>query len=168
MTAVDYVIIAVCVFSAGVGFWRGFTKEALSLLTLLAAIWLAWRFAWVIEPYLGDWAGPPNAKVWAARVVVFVLVLAVGALASWLARTLIRHTGLSGLDRLLGGVFGLVRGALIVGLAVIALEFTGLDQDPRWQQAALKTCGDRVARGIRYYAELGSRYLQEQELVQSV
>jgi membrane protein required for colicin V production len=168
MTPADYVIIVLCVISAGFGFWRGFTKEALSLLTLLAAIWLAWRFAWVIEPYLGDWAGAPEVKIWAARAVVFVLVLGVGALASWLARTLIRHTGLSGLDRLLGGVFGLVRGALIVGLVVIVLEFTGLDQNPSWQQARLKVYGDRIAAGIRYYAELGNRYLREQELAQLV
>ena len=64
MTAVDYVIVAVCLISAALGFWRGFTKEALSLLTLLAAIWLAWRFAWVVEPRLGDWAGAPEAKLW--------------------------------------------------------------------------------------------------------
>jgi membrane protein required for colicin V production len=168
MTPADYAIIVLCVISALFGFWRGFTKEALSLLTLLAAIWLAWRFAWVIEPYFGDWAGAPEVRIWAARAAVFVLVLAAGALASWLARTLIRHSGLSGLDRLLGGGFGLVRGALIVGLAVIVLEFTGLDQDPWWQQARLKTYGDRVAAGIRYYAELGNRYLQEQEPAPSV
>jgi membrane protein required for colicin V production len=88
--------------------------------------------------------------------------------ASWLARTLIRATGLSGLDRLLGGAFGLVRGALIVGLVVIGLQSAGLDQDPWWQQARLKPYGDRVATGIRYYAELGSRYLQEQELAHAV
>lgn len=168
MTPVDYVIVAVCIISAGLGFLRGFTKEALSLVTLLAAIWLAWRFAWVVEPYLGDWAGTPDARIWVGRIVIFILVLALGALASWLARTLIKATGLSGLDRLLGGVFGLARGALIVGLVVIGLQSAGLDQDPWWQQARLKPYGDRVAAGIRYYAEIGSRFLQEQELVRAV
>jgi len=168
MTPADYVIVVLCVISAAFGFWRGFTKEALSLLTLLAAIWLAWRFAWVVEPYLGDWAGAPEARIWAARAVVFLLVLAVGALASWLARTLIKHSGLSGVDRVLGGGFGLARGALVVGLAVIVLELTGLDQDPWWQEARLKIYGDRIAAGIRYYAELGNRYLREQELAPPV
>ena len=58
MTPVDYVVVLVCAVSAGFGVWRGFAKEALSLLTLLASIWLAWRFSWVVEPYLGEWAMP--------------------------------------------------------------------------------------------------------------
>jgi membrane protein required for colicin V production len=167
-TAVDFLIIGLVVVSAGFGFWRGFTREALSLITLLAAIWLAWRFAWIVEPYLGQWAGAPEARVWAARTVVFVLVLVAGAAASWLARTLIRHTGLSGVDRLLGALFGVARAAVIVGLAVIVLQFTGLDQDPWWQQARFRTYGERIAAGIRYYAEIGNRYLRDQQVVQPV
>ena len=168
LTAVDFLIIGLVIVSAAFGFWRGFTREALSLLTLLAAIWLAWRFAWIVEPYLGEWAGAPEARIWAARTVVFVLVLIVGAVVSWLARTLIRHTGLSGLDRLFGAVFGIARAAVIVGVGVIALQFTGMDQDPWWQQARFKVYGERMAAGIRYYAELGNRYLREQPLAQPV
>jgi len=94
--------------------------------------------------------------------------LIVGAVVSWLARTLIRHTGLSGLDRLFGAVFGIARAAVIVGVGVIALQFTGMDQDPWWQQARFKVYGERMAAGIRYYAELGNRYLREQPLAQPV
>jgi membrane protein required for colicin V production len=168
MMPVDYIVIGLCVASAAVGFWRGFTREALSLLTLLAAIWLAWRFAWILEPNLGDWAGGADARLWAARAIVFALVLVIGAAASWFARKLIYATGLSGMDRMLGVLFGAARGALLFGLAVIVLEFSGLDQDAWWQQARLKVYGDRIAAGIRYYAELGNRYLRDQQLVQPV
>ena len=160
MTPVDYVIVLICVVSAGIGLWRGFVKEALSLLTLLAAIWLAWRFAGLVEPGLGNWAGSPEVRIWTARVIVFVLVLVAGALISWLARTLVRHSGLSGVDRLLGAGFGLARGVLIVGLAVIVLEFLELDQDRWWQDARLRPYAEHVAAAVRYYAELGNRYLQ--------
>jgi membrane protein required for colicin V production len=160
VTPVDYVIVLICVVSAGIGVWRGFVKEALSLLTLLAAIWLAWRFAALVEPMLGEWAGAPEVRVWTARIIVFVLVLIAGAVISWLARMLVRHTGLSGVDRLLGAGFGLVRGVLIVGLAVIVLEFLGLDQDGFWQDARLRPYAEQVAAAVRYYAELGNRYLQ--------
>jgi membrane protein required for colicin V production len=94
--------------------------------------------------------------------VVFVSVLVIGGVIAWLTRTLIRHSGLTGADRLLGAAFGLVRGAVVVGLAVIVLEFTELDQDPWWQQAQLRPYADRVAAAVRYYAELGTRYIQEQ------
>ena len=165
MTPADYVIVFLCVASAIVGVWRGFTKEALALLSLLAAIWLAWMFAPRVEPLLGEWAGAPEVRVWAARVIIFIGVLVVGGLISWLARKLIRHTGLSGVDRLLGGLFGLLRAAVLVGLAVIVLEFAGLAQDPWWQDARLRPYADRLAVAVRYYAELGTRYLQERPAV---
>ncbi len=165
MTAVDYVVVFVCAVSAGFGIWRGFAKEALSLLTLLAAIWLAWRFSWLVEPYLGEWAGAQEAKVWTARVVVFLVVITIGGLVSWLTRKLIKHSGLSGVDRVLGGAFGLLRGGVVIGLAAIVLQFTGMDQDPWWQQARLRPYAEQIAVAVRYYAELGNQYLHERKLV---
>jgi membrane protein required for colicin V production len=168
MTLVDYVIAFLCVLSGVIGLWRGFVKEALSLVALLAAIWLAWRFAPFIDPLLGEWSGAPEARIWVARVVIVVLVLIAGAAAAWLARTLVRHSGLSGVDRLLGMAFGLLRGVVIVGLAVMALEFLGLDQAGWWQEARLRPYAETVATAVRYYAELGNRYLQGQASFEDV
>jgi membrane protein required for colicin V production len=166
MTPADYVILFLCLASAGVGVWRGFTAEALSLLTLLVAIWLAWTFAGRLEPMLGQWAGaPPEVRTWAARVVIFVVAAIAGGLISWVARKLIRHSGLSGIDRVFGAAFGLLRALVLVGLAVIVLEFLALDQEPWWQQSRLKPYADRAAAVVKYYAELGSRYLEERPAV---
>jgi len=163
VTWVDLLIIAVCVGSAGFGFWRGFAKEALSVGTWLIAIWLAWRFSWAIEPLLGDWVVAPELKVWAARVTIFILVMIAGGTIAWLVRELIRASGLSGTDRVLGSLFGLARGALIVGLGVIVLDYSGLASDPWWQAAKLRPAGDRIADGIRYYAALGSGFIGTSE-----
>jgi membrane protein required for colicin V production len=160
MTPVDYLIVLVLVVSAGVGFWRGFVKEALALLTLLVAIWLAWRFAALVEPKLTNWAADQEVRIWIARAVIFALALVVGALASWVARQLIRHTGLTGVDRMLGGAFGFVRGVLIVGLLVLALDFLDLDQDGWWQSARFRPYAEQVAAAVKKYAELGTRYVQ--------
>lgn len=164
MNWVDLLAIFVIVASAAFGAWRGFVKEALSVATWLAAIWFAWRFAFVVEPMLGEWTSAPELKIWAARAITFVIILGIGGLIAWLARSLVRRTGLSGTDRTLGSLFGLCRGVLIIGLLVIGLQLSGLDQDPWWQQARLRPFGERVAAGIRYYAELGGRYLEQQEL----
>jgi len=161
----DYLIVLVCLASGGFGFWRGFAKEALSLATWLAAIWLAWRFPWLIEPMLGEWIAAPELKIWVARLIVFVAVIISGGIVAWFLRELIRHTGLSSTDRSLGALFGLARGALIVGLTVIVMQFAGVDQDPWWQSAKLKPLSDQIAAGIRFYAELGGQYLAENELV---
>jgi membrane protein required for colicin V production len=165
MNWVDFLIIFIVVASTAFGAWRGFVKEALSLVTWLAAIWFAWRFTFVVEPLLGDWVSAPELKIWAARAIVFVVVMVVGGLIAWLMRELVRHTGLSGTDRLLGSFFGLLRGALIFGLIVIAVQLSALDQDPWWQQARLRAYGERIADGIRYYAQLGGDYLEQQDIV---
>jgi len=165
MSWADLFIILICVASSAFGFWRGFAKEALSLATWLAAIWLAWRFTWMVEPMLGTWEAMPELRVWAARIIIFVVVLVAGGLVAWSVRALIRQTGLTSTDRTLGGLFGLARGALIVGLAVIGMELMGIDSDPWWQEASLRPLSTQIAEGIRYYAELGNRYLLEQDLV---
>ena len=167
MTPVDFVIVFLTLVSALVGIWRGFTSEALSLITLLAAIGLAWTFADSLEPSLGSWASAAEVRLWTARLIIFVVVLVIGGLVSWLARKLIRHTGLSGLDRTLGAGFGLLRAAVLVGLAVIVLQFVELDQEAWWQEAQLRPYAERAAAAVKYYAELGTRYLQEQPLPQS-
>jgi membrane protein required for colicin V production len=160
MTPVDYFILLVLVLSAGVGFWRGFVKESLSLLTLLVAIWIAWRFGALIAPKLGNWAADPEVRLWVARAIVFVFALLLGSLVSWVARQLIRHTGLSGIDRMLGAAFGLARGVLIVGLLVLVLDFLELDQDGWWQSARFRPYAEQVAAAVKKYAELGTRYVQ--------
>jgi membrane protein required for colicin V production len=162
MTTVDLVIVFLTLVSVLVGVWRGFAVEALSLLTLLAAIGLAWTFAPVLEPALGEWASAVEVRLWTARVIIFVVVLVIGGLVSWLARKLIRHTGLSGLDRTLGAGFGLLRAGVVVGLAVIVLEFAEIDREPWWQEARLRPYAERIAAAVRYYAELGTRYWQQQ------
>lgn len=161
----DYAIAVVCLGSAAFGIWRGFAKEALSLATWLAAIFLAWKFAWVVEPMLGQWIAEPSLKLWTARLLILVAVLIAGGLLAWAVRAVIRRTVLSGMDRLLGGAFGFVRGALIVGLVVIGLQYSGLDRDPWWQSARLKPLSEQVAEAIRYYGSLGSAYLRDQEIV---
>jgi membrane protein required for colicin V production len=165
LSSADYAIIAVCGLSAVFGLWRGFVREAFSLVTWLVAIFLAWRFAWVLEPMLAEWIAEPGLRLWAARIVILLLALIVGGLISRAIRAVVHFTGLGGMDRLLGGAFGLARGVLIVGLAVIGLEMAGLHQDPWWQEARLRPLSNRVAEGIRYYGSIGSAYLREQEIV---
>lgn len=165
MSWVDLVIITVCFASAAFGALRGFAKETLSLVTWIAAIWLAWNFSWVVTYFLGEWVAAPELKVWVGRIIVFVVVLVAGGVAGQMVGSVIKQTGLSGTDRVLGSIFGLGRGAIILGLAVLVLEMVGLDQDPWWREARLSPYGDRIADGIRYYAAVGGLYLQEQELI---
>jgi hypothetical protein len=56
---------------------------------------------------------------------------------------------------------------VVVGLAVIVLQFAELDRESWWQEARLRPYAERAAAAVKYYAELGTRYLQEQPAPQS-
>jgi len=168
MTSADYVMLFLVMASAAAGVWRGFVTEALSLGALVAAVVLAWLFGGVVEPLLGDWDSAVEARLWAARLIVFLLVLVVGGLASWLARKFIGITGLTSVDRALGAAFGVVRAAVFIGLAVIVIEFLELDQESWWREAALRPYAEQVAAAVRYCADIGARIFEEQSLPGSV
>lgn len=159
MTWIDYAIVAICVASAAFGFWRGFVKEAIAIVTWLVAIVLAWQGAWLVEERLGEWSAAPELRVWAARAIIFIGVLILGGLLAWTLRALIRKSGLSSTDRSLGAFFGLARGALLVGLLAIVVDVADLETESWWAEARLRSVSEQVAEGIRYYAGLGRRYL---------
>lgn len=159
MAWIDYAIIAICVASAAFGFWRGFVKEAIAIVTWLVAIVLAWQAAWMVEGRLGEWTAAPELRIWAARAIIFIAVLIVGGLLAWLMRALIRSSGLSSTDRSLGSVFGLARGVLIAGLVAIMIDLADLEAESWWEGARLRPFCEQVAEGILYYAGLGRRYL---------
>lgn len=165
MTWIDYAIIAICVASAAFGFWRGFVKEAIAIVTWLVAIVLAWQGAWLVEDRLGEWSAAPELRIWAARAIIFIGVLILGGLLAWTLRALIRKSGLSSTDRSLGAFFGLARGALLVGLLAIVIDVADLEAESWWADARLRSVSEQVAEGIRYYAGLGRRYLDGAEPV---
>lgn len=69
--------------------------------------------------------------------VTFFVVLLVAMLASKLLSALVRGVGLGLIDRMLGALFGIVRGLVIVLFLITAAGFTPLPQQPFWQQAVL-------------------------------
>jgi len=163
MTWIDYAIVVICVASAAFGFWRGFVKEAIALVTWLVAIIVAWQGAWLVEDRLGEWSAAPELRIWAARAVIFVAVLIAGGLLAWMMRALVRKTGLSSTDRSLGAFFGLARGALLVGLLAIVIDLADLETESWWADARLRPLSEQVAEGIIYYAGLGRRYLDSED-----
>ena len=159
MTWIDYAIVAICIASAAFGFWRGFVKEAIALVTWLLAILLAWQASWMVEPRLGEWTAAPELRIWAARAIIFIAVLVIGGLLAWLLRAVIRKSGLNSTDRSLGAIFGVLRGALLVGLLAIGIDLADLESEPWWADARLRPLSEQIAEGIVYYAGLGRRYI---------
>ncbi len=138
MNVADYIIIGVLVLSMGLAFFRGFAVEALSLIIWIASFVVARLFSSPLAEQLADMIDPPSARVPIAFVTLVILVLLLGALVKHFVKKMVDATGLSGVDRLLGSIFGLVRGSLLVviGLAVVS-RITQMPEDPWWQASLL-------------------------------
>jgi membrane protein required for colicin V production len=135
MTWVDYVVIAVLVFSIAWGAWRGLVHEVLSLagwiMAFLAANLLA---APLSETFPANMR--PEFRVVGAFVLVFVGTLVLTTLLTALVTKFVRVSVLQSLDRWLGALFGLLRGlVLVVALAMIA-GLTPLPRMPEWTNSA--------------------------------
>lgn len=137
MTAADYAIVAVIAVSVLLGLWRGLIAEVVALVIWGVALWAAWQFGETVSTILPASLQEPSARLFAAWALIFVLVLVAGAVLSWLLRLLVRSTGLSGTDRMLGMLFGAARGLVIVTLAVLLLGMTPFPRDPWWQRSTL-------------------------------
>lgn len=122
LTGVDIVIaIAVCL-SAMLGLVRGLVAELFSLVTWIAAVLLAIVFAPAVAEFLLPYLGSATVRSVVAYAGIFIATLMVGGIIRALTRSLIDTAGLSGLDRILGLVFGSLRGCLICIIALIMLR----------------------------------------------
>ncbi|HEX6612447.1 MAG TPA: CvpA family protein, partial [Rhodanobacteraceae bacterium] len=137
MNPADIVILAILLLSVLFGLWRGFVAEVLSLVCWIAAFWVAWMFGDAVAAWYGLWLHHPAARVIAGYLTCFLGVLVAGALIGWVLRKLIQASGLSGADRMLGMLFGLVRGVLLVVVIVLVLEFTPVPGAEWWRHSQL-------------------------------
>ena len=129
LTAADYVLLTILAVSMGVGLWRGFIVEVLSLTAWVAAFWLTIAFGSSVSAWFGG-AESPSARL-------FLVVLLGGGAITWLIGRAIAETGLSPTDRVLGLGFGLARGVVLACVAVMLLGFTPVPRDDWWRESKL-------------------------------
>ncbi len=140
MNWADWAIIGILVLSSTIGLVRGLLKEAFALAVWVAAIIVAKTFNEELTFLLVNVISTPSLRELVAFAILFVLTLLVGAMLSYLLGALVKMTGLSGTDRLLGMLFGVARGFIIVMLIIVFLpSLLPVDQDPWWQESMLVT-----------------------------
>jgi membrane protein required for colicin V production len=133
VTALDYAVLGVLALSTAWGLWRGLVREVISLAGWIAAFLAASVLA---EP-LAD-AVPissPELRVVVAFIAVFVVTLTLATLAAIALSKALKAAGLRGLDRTLGGLFGVGRGLLIAIAFAVVAGLTSLPRHPMWRQS---------------------------------
>lgn len=149
----DLAAIAVIVLSTLFALIRGAVREILAIAAWVGAFVVAWYGFQPTRPHVHDLVGHELAADAITAAVVFLGPLLLFKLVSFKIGALIAAIGLRSVDRLLGAAFGLARGALIVCLAVIVVDFfTGHGDRPTWLAEArtlpYADDGIEVLRGI--------------------
>lgn len=149
MSIIDWVIVAILAVSSLISLKRGFVKESLSLATWIIAFVVARAFSGHLSSLLIGSIETDSLRWILAFVILFAATLIVGALLNHLLSHIIKATGLSGTDRVLGMVFGLIRGAIIIVIIIYGLQYTLLSNDDWWKQSTLIPYFEDMANWIR-------------------
>jgi membrane protein required for colicin V production len=135
MNWVDVAILIIISLSAIISLFRGFVREAVSLATWVMAFWVAIGFSDKLEPLLRGIIDSPTVRLTVAFASMFLITLIAGALVNYLIGQLVRKTGMSGTDKMLGILFGIGRGIVIVGVLVLLGGIPQLSQEVWWQES---------------------------------
>ena len=133
----DIAVLAVVLISGFLAFFRGFIREALSI-----AAWIAAFFAGVygfplLAPSLASVVPDPALVPWVSGSAIgLVTVIGLSLAAHYLARAM-QHEGLGAIDRSLGFLFGLARGAVLISLSFLVIQWVIDEREyPEWLSGA--------------------------------
>ena len=135
IAALDWIFLAILLLSMLIGGWRGLVYEVLSLANWALAFFLARHFA----PAFAAWLPMTNAteaiRYGVAFVLLFVVSVFAGSLLIWLVSQLFKAAGLRPADRVLGALFGLIRGAVVLLAATVLVTMTSWKSAPWWTES---------------------------------
>ncbi|MCX7241380.1 MAG: CvpA family protein [Burkholderiales bacterium] len=135
MQTLDWIFLAIIGVSMVVGLWRGLVYEVLSVLNWIAAFVLAQWFAPEVAQWLPMSGGSEVLRYAAGFVIVFVVAIFVGGLLAFLVKKMVASVGLSPVDRLLGALFGAVRGVVVVLAVAVVAGMTPMRSAAWWLDA---------------------------------
>ena len=135
LSAVDWMLLAVLGLSFLLGLWRGIVQEVLSLAGWVAAFYVSQMYAPMAAAWLPMEGSSQMLRYAAGFVVVFVAVLVATVLVSFVVKKLVSAVGLGPLDRLLGSLFGLMRGVVILLAVTVLVGMTPMRETEGWREA---------------------------------
>ena len=154
MTFLDYAVLIIIGFSIALSIMRGLVKELLALAAWGLAFLVAWLLGGQAAALMPAEIPGDELRALAGYVATFFLVLLLMSLVAFAVSQMIKSAGLSVEDRLLGAVFGLVRGFAVVMALVLLAGATALPAQPFWREAVLRPLLERTAIVIKSWLPL--------------
>jgi len=149
VAVLDWVVLALLATSVLLGLWRGLVYEVLSVLNWIAAFLLAQWLAPRAAAMMPLSRAGESVQYAAGFVVVFIGALFAGGLLAWGLSKLVAAVGLRPVDRLLGGMFGVVRGVVAVLALAVVVHLTGLKSGVWWTESKTAGVATAALRGLK-------------------
>jgi membrane protein required for colicin V production len=145
---IDFVIIGIIGLSVLTGLMRGFFKELVALAAWILAIWLAITYTKLVAGWFVSYIHDNTLRSAVAFIVILLCTLLAGAIVNMTLGFVLKHSGLSGADRILGMGFGFIRGVVIVSLVIVIAGMSGMNLAPYRTQSKLYMYFDPVVSWI--------------------
>lgn len=129
-TWVDYAIILIMLVSMLVGLIRGFVKEVVLVIIWIVGVIVAVRYSPMLSEIFTTMVHSPHARLVMSFAILMLAILLLGALANYILSKTLEKSGLTGTDRVIGLVFGLIRGIVLVGALILFAHLTVLPKTP--------------------------------------
>jgi membrane protein required for colicin V production len=137
VNTLDVIVLGIVAISGLFAFAKGFVRAALSIGTWLAAGFVAVYGFPLALPFASKLIANPTAAQVATGMALFIVPLVILTLVTGAIANRVKGSSLSALDRTLGFVFGLVRGAVLVSAAYLAASAALPEKEwPDWAQRA--------------------------------
>ena len=138
LNIVDYCFLGVLAASLIYGLIRGLTREILSLVAWVLAFLAAKVLSLPLSKFLVSWVDSSTVRGVAAFIGLLVVFIFLFSFLAIKISKMVKATSLTGIDRLLGSVFGFFRGILILSLVVMFLELSAITRYDWWISSSLR------------------------------
>ncbi|WP_051206252.1 CvpA family protein [Oceanospirillum maris] len=135
MIWVDWAILAILLLSAFFGGMRGMVRELISLSSWIAAILIAYAFGPKVSELFIGYIDNETIRSGVGFALTAIIVVIIGSLLAKVAGTLVSATGLSGFDRILGFIFGVVRGIAILIVLTAIVSLLPVNESGWWSES---------------------------------
>lgn len=145
---VDWLLILIVLVSIGISVVRGFVREILSVAVWVLATLNAYLLGNRMASLMTTWVAESSLRLTLGMAALFIMTLLVGALLNYVLTEMVKSSGLTTADRILGSAFGLLRGIVIL----MALSFylpSGMKHGDGWRQSVLAPHVAAWETGIR-------------------
>ncbi|MCQ0990437.1 CvpA family protein [Jiella marina] len=136
VTLLDAILFAIMLVSALLAMVRGFSREILSVVSWLVAAVAAFMFYDLLTPYAAEYIANRTVAMAASAAAIFIVTLIIVSYITLRIADFIIDSRIGALDRVLGFLFGAVRGLLLVVVAMLFFNWLAPENQPEWVAGA--------------------------------